>query len=56
LKVKLPAKDKHVIEKTALEQMSQKEYAQQYNVSYTATKSRVKRARKNLKELFVSCC
>jgi RNA polymerase sigma-70 factor (ECF subfamily) len=52
----LPEKDKHVIEKTALDQMSQKEYAETYGLSYTATKSRVQRARRKLKELFVSCC
>lgn len=52
----LHEKDKHVIKKTALEQMSQKEYAETYGLSYTATKSRVQRARRKLKELFVSCC
>jgi len=52
----LPDNDKEILQKTAIEGLSQKDYARQYGLSYTATKSRVQRARKKLKELFLSCC
>lgn len=41
---------------TTYGKLSQKEYAQQEQISYTAAKSRVQRARRKLKELMVSCC
>ena len=46
----------NILNKTVYEGMSQKEYAESINLSYTATKSRVQRARKKLKDLFVECC
>lgn len=53
---KMSEADRHILEKTAFEDMSQKEYAHEYGLSYTATKSRVQRARKKMKALFVDCC
>ena len=34
----------------------QKEYAKQHGLSYSATKSRIQRARQKLKASFVACC
>lgn len=53
---KLPEKYQDVLLKTTFENISQKEYAATNNLSYTATKSRVQRARKQLNSLFVNCC
>jgi RNA polymerase sigma-70 factor (ECF subfamily) len=39
-----------------LEIMSQKEYAEKINLSYSAAKSRVQRARQLLKETLIACC
>lgn len=52
----LSESDQEVLNKTIFEGMSQKEYAQSIDLSYTATKSRAQRARKKLKDLFVECC
>ena len=52
----LSTKDQDALLKTSFEGLSQKEYAEQINLSYSATKSRVQRARERLKELFVACC
>ncbi|MCH2223737.1 MAG: RNA polymerase sigma factor SigZ [Crocinitomicaceae bacterium] len=52
----LPKKYREALEKTIYGEFSQKEYAKEINLSYSATKSRVQRARKMVKELFVSCC
>ena len=49
-------KDRDILEKTTYGTLSQKEYAAKHQLSYSATKSRVQRARKKLKELFVECC
>jgi len=35
---------------------SQKEFAEQYGLSYSTAKSRVQRAKKELKEIFMGCC
>lgn len=48
--------DQDALNKTVYEGLTQKEYAESIKLSYTATKSRVQRARKKLKELFVECC
>lgn len=40
----------------SFEKMSQKEYAKTYGLSYTAKKSRIQRARKKMKGLFINCC
>ena len=52
----LSASDQEAISKTAYGGLSQKEYAASINLSYSATKSRIQRARKKLKELFIECC
>ena len=52
----LPRKYQEALEKTIYGDMSQKEYAKEINLSYTATKSRVQRARLKLKDLFTACC
>ena len=52
----LPEKYREALEKTIYGDMSQKEYAKELNLSYSAVKSRVQRARQMVKELFVSCC
>ena len=52
----LPEKYRDALEKTIYGDLSQKEYAKELNLSYSATKSRVQRAKQMLKELFTSCC
>jgi len=52
----LPEKDQEALNKTAFGNVSQKEYAKELQLSYSATKSRVQRAREKLKDLFVACC
>lgn len=52
----LPTKYREALEKTTYGELSQKEYAEEINLSYSATKTRVQRARKMVKDLFVSCC
>lgn len=52
----LPDKDREALEKTGYGKMSQKTYAELTNESYSAVKSRVQRARKKVKDLFVDCC
>jgi len=52
----LPDKYKEALEKTAYGELSQKEYALELGISYSAVKSRVQRARTMLKDLFTSCC
>jgi len=48
--------DKDALNKTFTGELSQKEYAQSIGLSYTATKSRIQRARQKLKNLFINCC
>lgn len=52
----LPEKYRDALNKTVYGDLSQKEYAKELGISYTALKSRVQRARKQLKELFTQCC
>lgn len=52
----LDEKDREAIVKTTFENVSQKDYAISQNLTYSAAKSRVQRARKKLNELFVECC
>jgi len=52
----LSEQDKRAIIQTSYKKVSQKDYAIQEGISYTAAKSRVQRARKKLNELFVGCC
>lgn len=54
--LQLPEKDKDILLKTSFEHISQKEYATINNLSYSTTKSRVQRARKQLNKMFVACC
>jgi RNA polymerase sigma-70 factor (ECF subfamily) len=53
---RLPLKYKEAILKTELGSLSQKDYAKELNLSYSATKSRVQRAKKMLHESFLDCC
>ena len=52
----LPDKYQQAIVETALGNMSQKDYAENENISYSAAKSRVQRARTALKDLVYNCC
>jgi RNA polymerase sigma-70 factor (ECF subfamily) len=52
----LPDKYRYALEKTVYGDLSQKEYAEELNITYSAVKSRVQRARQMLKELFTECC
>lgn len=52
----LDEKDKRAIIQTSYKNVSQKEFAEQEGLSYTAAKSRVQRARRKLNDLFVGCC
>ncbi len=52
----LPEKYSEALNKTVYGDLSQKEHAQELNISYTAVKSRVQRARQQLKKLFTECC
>ncbi|MBL4707975.1 MAG: RNA polymerase sigma factor SigZ [Flavobacteriales bacterium] len=52
----LPEKYQDALKKTSFGGISQKEYAQQMHISYSAAKSRIQRARQQLKDLFVACC
>ena len=52
----LDSKSKDAVLKTSFEGLSQKEYAVLNNLSYSAAKSRVQRARLKLKESFTTCC
>ena len=52
----LPSKYQEVLLETTYGSMSQKEYAEKYDLNYSAVKSRIQRARKQLKELFLNCC
>lgn len=52
----LPEKYSDALNKTFYGDLSQKEYAEELGLSYTAVKSRVQRARQKLKELFAQCC
>lgn len=52
----LPKHYRDAIIRVDLEGMSQKQFALESGISYTATKSRVQRARLHLKALFLQCC
>ena len=54
--LQLPEKYKDVLLKTTYAKISQKDYALQNSLSYSATKSRVQRGRQQLNELFNQCC
>lgn len=48
--------DRDIIEQTVYGNLSQKEYAANYNLSYSTAKSRLQRAKEKLKKSFVDCC
>ncbi len=52
----LDENDKDIIERCDMQGLSQIEYAQSRGLSLTATKSRVQRARKKLREQMISSC
>lgn len=52
----LEPKYKDALLQTSIGNVSQKEYAQQLQISYSGAKSRVQRARHMVKELFLKCC
>ena len=52
----LPKKYKDILTTVTYNNISQKEYAQAENISYSAAKSRIQRAKEKLKELFLACC
>ncbi len=53
---KLPEKYKEALTYTELEKLSQKEFAEKANISYSGAKSRVQRGREKLKDLLNECC
>lgn len=52
----LDVKYKDALINTELGNMSQKEYASHLGISYSGAKSRVQRAKQQLKQSFISCC
>ncbi|PWJ43130.1 RNA polymerase sigma factor SigZ [Sediminitomix flava] len=52
----LPPNDRDALEQTVYGNISQKDYAEKTGLSYTATKSRIQRARGKLKDMFLNCC
>jgi len=52
----LKVKDRDIIESCDLGGLSQQAYADQHNISLVATKSRIQRARKQLKQQLHLCC
>ena len=52
----LSPKYRDALEKTMLGGVSQKQFAEDNDLSYSAAKSRVQRAKVQLKELFTNCC
>ena len=53
---RLSKKDQDILNAITFRKISQKEYARIHNLSYSATKSRVQRAREKLGLLFLECC
>lgn len=52
----LNEKDQEILKTVSFGNVSQKEYAEHQNISYSTAKSRVQRAREKLKESFIACC
>lgn len=52
----LPEKYRYAVTKSELEHQSQKELAEELNISYSGAKSRVQRGKEKLKELILTCC
>ena len=53
---KLPDNYKQALLITEFQNVSQKELAEQLNISYSGAKSRVQRGKEKLKELILNCC
>lgn len=53
---RLPAEYREALQLTELGALSQKEYAARLGLSYSGAKSRVQRARRQLRALFTACC
>jgi RNA polymerase sigma-70 factor (ECF subfamily) len=54
--LKLSKNDQDILSKISFENYSQKDYAEKHNLNYSTVKSRLQRARKKLKNLFINCC
>lgn len=54
--LQLSEKHQDILLKTTFENVSQKDYSINNNLSYSATKSRIQRARKQLNKIFTECC
>ena len=52
----LPDKYRDALLQTSFEDKSQKEYAVENGLNYSAAKTRIQRARVQLKQLFMDCC
>ena len=52
----LPEQQREALQLADLQNISQKELAQQWNIGYSGAKSRVQRARAELHGLFTQCC
>ncbi len=52
----LPEEYHHLMNLSELENMSQKEIAQQFDMNYTTVRSKIQRGRKKLKDVFTDCC
>lgn len=52
----LEEQDKQLLSAIEIEGISQKEYALQHNIKYSTLKSRVKKSRHTLQDLFKQCC
>lgn len=52
----LPQEDAELLIAIEIEEVSQKKYAEKNGLSYSTLKSRVKKSRKKLGDLFNSCC
>lgn len=52
----LPAAQSEALNETVFNQLSQKELAEKLHISYSGAKSRVQRAKSQLKQMIVDCC
>lgn len=52
----LPSEDAQLLTAIEINGVSQKEYAKQQNINYSTLKSRLKKSRSKLKNLFDDCC
>jgi len=52
----LPSQNAELLSAIDINNQSQKEYAEQHNISYSTLKSRVQKSREMLKDVFDECC